>query len=200
MSCTVFGSVPLSTRNEASECLRLWNPKRPFCPSRSSGTPALRQQAASNLQPACWLRVVVSRLTSHSGTPSHPAWSTLSRFAIPAEKQQEQHGVEPAPSRPRSWAARFLHSSRHVGQRLFAGRNQCHNEVVEIYAGQERIAVHARLAGQHRTAAQAEHHAGIPLGLLRPAGKTQVRIRPLGPEVEVRSLAAYDGVAAGGGR
>ncbi len=72
--------------------------------------------------------------------------------------------------------------------------------VVEVYAGDDRIAVHPRLGGQHRIAAQAAHHAGIPLGPLRPAGKAQVRIRAMGPEVEVRSLAAYDCAAAGGAR
>jgi hypothetical protein len=72
--------------------------------------------------------------------------------------------------------------------------------LVEVYAGQQRIAVHARVAGLHRTAAQAEHHAGIPLGGLRSPAKLQVRIRPLGPEVEVRSLAAYECAAEGGAR
>lgn len=72
--------------------------------------------------------------------------------------------------------------------------------VVEVFAGDVLIATHARLAGQHRIAAQAVHHAGIPLGSLRSIVKTQVRIRPLGPEVEVRSLSAYECMAAGGGR
>ncbi len=72
--------------------------------------------------------------------------------------------------------------------------------MVEVYAGAERIAVHARLAGLHRSSAQAEHHAGIPLGGVRSPAKMQVRIRPLGPEVEVRSLSAYEFAAAGGAR
>jgi transposase len=97
-----------------------------------------------------------------------------------------------------SWQAnRYSVPWRYAGQQV---RVRGSSDVVEVYAGQERIAVHARLAGLHRTAAQAEHHAGIPLGGLRSPAKTQVRIRPLGPEVEVRSLAAYECAAAGGAR
>ena len=72
--------------------------------------------------------------------------------------------------------------------------------VIEVYAGDRQIAVHARLLGQHRIAAQSIHHAGIPLGSMGSATKTQVRIRPLGPEVEVRSLTAYEFATAGGAR
>lgn len=71
--------------------------------------------------------------------------------------------------------------------------------MVEIYAGELQIATHPVLAGQHRIASQSAHHAGIPLGPMRATTKTQVRIRPLGPEVEVRSLTAYE-FAAGGAR
>lgn len=85
----------------------------------------------------------------------------------------------------------------YAGQQV---RVRGHSEIVEVYAGDERIARHALLAGKHRIAARAEHHAGIPLGTLRPTAKAQVRIRLLGPEVEVRSLAVYDCVAAGGAR
>ena len=85
----------------------------------------------------------------------------------------------------------------YAGQQV---RVRGHGEVLEIYAGDERIARHALLAGQHRLASQAEHHAGIPLSTPRPAAKAQVRIRLLGPEVEVRALTAYECAAAGGGR
>lgn len=44
------------------------------------------------------------------------------------------------------------------------------------------------------------HQAGIPLGSLGPPGKTQVRIRGLRPQVEVRPLAAYEYASAGGVR
>ncbi len=80
------------------------------------------------------------------------------------------------------------------------GARRGHSEVVEVYADDERIANHALLAGKHRIAARAEHHAGTPLGSLRPTGRAQARIRLLGPQVEVRSLAVYDCVAAGGAR
>ena len=97
-----------------------------------------------------------------------------------------------------SWQAnRYSVPWRYAGQQV---RVRGGSDVVEVYAGQERIAVHARLAGLHRTSAQAEHHAGIPLGGLRSPAKTQVRLRPLAPEVEVRSLAVYECAAAGGAR
>ena len=97
-----------------------------------------------------------------------------------------------------AWQAnRYSVPWRYAGQQV---RVRGSSELVEIYAGQQRIAVHARVAGLHRTAAQAEHHAGIPLGGLRSPAKLQVRIRPLGPEVEVRSLAAYECAAEGGAR
>jgi hypothetical protein len=97
-----------------------------------------------------------------------------------------------------SWQAnRYSVPWRWAGQQV---RVRGSSQWVEVYAGQERIAMHTRLAGLHRTAAQAEHHAGIPLGSLRSPAKTQVRIRPLGPEVEVRSLTVYESAAAGGVR
>jgi len=72
--------------------------------------------------------------------------------------------------------------------------------VVGVYVGQQRIALHTRLLGKHQLASLAEHHAGIPLGRLRPPGKTQVRLRSLAPEVEVRSLTSYEWLAVGGAR
>ncbi len=97
-----------------------------------------------------------------------------------------------------SWQAnRYSVPWRYAGQQV---RVRGSSDVVEVYASQERIALHPRLAGLHRTSAQPEHHAGIPLGGLRSPAKTQVRIGRLGPEVEVRSLAAYECAAAGGAR
>jgi transposase len=86
---------------------------------------------------------------------------------------------------------------RYAGQQV---RVRGKAAVVEVYAGSQRIAVHHLLVGKHQLASLSEHHAGIPLGRLRPPAKAQVRLRRLGPEVEVRSLAAYDYVAAGGAR
>jgi transposase len=97
-----------------------------------------------------------------------------------------------------SWQAnRYSVPWRYAGQQV---RVRGSSDVVEVYAGQERIAVHARLAGLHRTSVQTEHHAGIPLGGLRSPTKMQVRIRRLGPEVEVRSLSVYECAAAAGVR
>jgi hypothetical protein len=44
---------------------------------------------------------------------------------------------------------------------------------------------------------KAEHHEGIPLGA-RQERKTLVHIRQTAPVVEIRPLAAYESVAAGG--
>lgn len=97
-----------------------------------------------------------------------------------------------------SWQGnRYSVPWNYAGQQV---RVRGHSEVVEVYAGEDRIARHVLLGGKHRIAAQAEHHAGIPLGTLRPTAKAQVRIRLLGPDVEVRSLAVYDCVVAGGAR
>ena len=42
------------------------------------------------------------------------------------------------------------------------------------------------------------HHEGIPLGVRRREGKTLIHIRDTAPVVEIRPLAAYESVAAGG--
>jgi len=47
---------------------------------------------------------------------------------------------------------------------------------------------------------QPEHHDGIPLNATGRNGKTLVHIRATAPVVEIRPLAAYESVAAGGGR
>jgi len=73
-------------------------------------------------------------------------------------------------------------------------------KVLEVYANTNCIATHPLLIGKHQLAGIAAHHAGIPLGRLRQPAKTQVRLRPLAPAVEVRPLAAYDYAVAGGVR
>jgi hypothetical protein len=70
---------------------------------------------------------------------------------------------------------------------------------VEVHCGRERIAIHGRAARQHLVVTQAEHHRGIPLGARRE-GKILIRIEDTAPVVETRPLAAYESVAAGGGR
>jgi transposase len=69
---------------------------------------------------------------------------------------------------------------------------------LEIQCGGERLAQHALCAGQHQVATVSSHHAGLPAGPeSRPGGKTRISIRLGAPEVEVRSLAAYDLLAGG---
>jgi transposase len=70
---------------------------------------------------------------------------------------------------------------------------------VEVSIGGERIAAHVLQPGRHHTVAQAPHHAGIPFGTLHTK-KAQIQLRSIMPEVEVRSLAAYEHAVAGGVR
>jgi transposase len=69
---------------------------------------------------------------------------------------------------------------------------------VEVHSGGQRVAVHRRAAGQHQTITLPEHHQGIPLGAQRPPGKILIHVQPTAPVVEVRPLAAYESVVAGG--
>ena len=84
----------------------------------------------------------------------------------------------------------------------YAGRSVWVRECgrnVEVHYGRERIAVHSPSPRRHMVVTQAEHHRGIPLGA-RPERKILIRIQDTAPVVEIRPLAAYESVAAGGGR
>jgi transposase len=70
---------------------------------------------------------------------------------------------------------------------------------VEVQYGAQQIAVHAPALRKHEIVRNPEHHAGIPLGA-RQERKTLVHIRQTAPVVEIRPLAAYESVAAGGAR
>jgi transposase len=69
---------------------------------------------------------------------------------------------------------------------------------VEVRYGNSVVARHAPAERKHVVVRLAEHHEGIPLGARQPR-KTLVQIRQTAPVVEVRPLAAYESVAAGGG-
>lgn len=69
---------------------------------------------------------------------------------------------------------------------------------VEVLHHGERIAAHECVDGRHRVVTQAEHHRGIPLGPSNRSGKIQVHLREQAPSVQVRPLAAYNSVMAGG--
>jgi transposase len=71
---------------------------------------------------------------------------------------------------------------------------------VEVRYGAQRIATHARATEKHVTVTRAEHHQGIPFAARRSENKTLVHIRQSAPVVEIRPLAAYDSLAAGGAR
>jgi transposase len=84
----------------------------------------------------------------------------------------------------------------------YAGRSVWVREYgrdVEVHYGGERIAVHGQAPRKHVVVTEAEHHRGIPLGS-RQERKILIRIADTAPVVEIRSLAAYESVAVGGGR
>ena len=68
---------------------------------------------------------------------------------------------------------------------------------VEVHYGAQQIAVHAPAPHKHVIMRNAEHHEGIPLGA-RQERKTLVHIRQTAPVVEIRPLAAYENLVAGG--
>ncbi len=70
---------------------------------------------------------------------------------------------------------------------------------VEVHYGAQQIAVHAPAPHKHVIVRKPEHHEGIPLGV-RQERKTVVHIRQTAPVFEIRPLAAYESVAAGGAR
>lgn len=71
---------------------------------------------------------------------------------------------------------------------------------VDIRTGRERIATHAKAQRKQSVLTFPPHHQGIPLGARRAEGKILIHRRQSAPEVEKRSLAAYERVANGGGR
>ena len=93
--------------------------------------------------------------------------------------------------------------SRYSVPWQYAGREVWVRECgvdMEVRYGAERIAVHPRAQRQHQVVTQPEHHETIPLGGARPDSKILVHLRETAPVVEIRPLAAYESVAAGGGR
>lgn len=70
---------------------------------------------------------------------------------------------------------------------------------VEIHYGAEKVAGHAAAPRKHMVQCNPGHHQGIPLGAARE-GKTLVHIRQTAPVVQVRPLAAYESLTAGGER
>lgn len=63
--------------------------------------------------------------------------------------------------------------------------------VVEILRDETQLAVHALCRQEHQTLLLASHHAGIPTQS-PPTGKARLALKVSAPEVEVRSLAAYE--------
>ncbi len=92
--------------------------------------------------------------------------------------------------------------SRYSVPWQYAGRSvwvRERGQEVEVHFGSEKIAVHNQSSHAHKVVTQVEHHRGIPLGA-RPEAKILIHIQDMAPVVEIRPLAAYESVAAGGGR
>jgi hypothetical protein len=62
---------------------------------------------------------------------------------------------------------------------------------VEIVREEVQLAVHSLCLQQHQALTIAAHHAGIPTVASR-TGKTRLSLTVSAPQVEVRSLAAYE--------
>jgi transposase len=69
---------------------------------------------------------------------------------------------------------------------------------VELYAGQTPVAVHEESPGRHQVVTDPAHHAGMPYAATPRRGGRKLELRPGPPEVEVRSLASYETLDAGG--
>ena len=93
--------------------------------------------------------------------------------------------------------------SRYSVPWQYAGREvwvRERNLDVEVRYGAEQIAIHSRARRRHEVVTRPEHHAAIPLGSERQGSKILVHVRETAPVVEIRPLAVYENVAAGGGR
>lgn len=95
-----------------------------------------------------------------------------------------------------SWqGSRYSVPWEYAGKPVWVRNCDCD---VEVRYGAQRIARHVQAPRKHVIVTQAEHHEGIPLGARRPDSKTLVHLRQTAPVVEIRPLAAYENVAAGG--
>jgi transposase len=95
-----------------------------------------------------------------------------------------------------SWnGSRYSVPWQYAGKEVWVRPQQ--DGTVEIRYGAQRIAQHLEAERKHQVMRQHEHHAGIPLEARQPA-KTLIHLRETAPVVEIRSLAAYESVAAGG--
>lgn len=68
---------------------------------------------------------------------------------------------------------------------------------LEIWRDTQQLARHVRCRGRHQIVTVAAHHATMPTGQ-RLHGKLRISLKVTAPQVEVRSLAVYDALAAEG--
>jgi transposase len=135
------------------------------------------------------------------------------RQQVSARRDAEQVNLQPIAGRPSypycddelrkvardayvSWqGSRYSVPWVYAGKQVWVRNCDCE---VEIRYGALRIACHRQAPRKHVIVTQAGHHEGIPLGVRRPDSKTLVHLRQTAPVVEIRPLAAYENVAAGG--
>jgi transposase len=95
-----------------------------------------------------------------------------------------------------SWqASRYSVPWQYVGKDVWV-RDQ--GTDIEVRYGGDQIAVHPRATRKHQLITERRHHQGIPLGGDKVSGKILIQLRESAPEVEARSLAAYESLVAGG--
>ena len=71
--------------------------------------------------------------------------------------------------------------------------------LLEVWRGQERVAVHEIAARKHQVVAVPEHHESIPFGSAMNHAKASIQVVDTNaPVVEVRSLSVYEALAVGG--
>jgi transposase len=135
------------------------------------------------------------------------------RQQVSARWDAEQFSLQPIAGRPSypycddelrkvardayvSWqGSRYSVPWEYAGKQVWVRNSDCD---VEVRYGAQRIARHVQAPRKHVIVTQAGHHEGIPLGARRPDSKTLVHLRQTAPVVEIRPLAAYENVAAGG--
>ena len=97
-----------------------------------------------------------------------------------------------------SWeASRYSVPWQYAGRQVWV---RDHHDQVEVRYDNQRIAAHERAPHRYSVVTRAEHHQGIPLGVGSERNKIVVHIREAAPVVEIRPLAAYESLAAGGVR
>ena len=119
----------------------------------------------------------------------------VEEFSRQLEKSDSNlsHEIERAAEKKRTVEA-------ELNRLVAAVADGAHSASLLIRTSRERIAMHGKAQRKHSVLTFAPHHQGIPLGVRRAESKILIHLRQSAPEVEKRSLAAYERVASGGER